>query len=223
MNKGYFITGTDTDVGKTWCTLGVMARLQQLGATVVGMKPVASGCAVTTEGYRNADALRIQAQGSVPVDYPLINPYAFAPAVAPHIAAAHSGRKIALQQILDSYEQLRWQAEQVVVEGVGGWLVPLNGEETVADLARALELPVILVVGLRLGCINHALLTAESIRRHGCELAGWIANTVTPQMAELEQNIQAIASRIDTPLLGIVAHQASLDAGCIAAALSLEA
>ncbi|MCW8828653.1 MAG: dethiobiotin synthase, partial [Gammaproteobacteria bacterium] len=189
MNRGFFITGTDTEVGKTWCSLGLIARLRQQGHTVVAMKPVASGCAPTAAGLRNDDALKLQAQASVALAYETINPYAFEPAIAPHIAAELAGQRIELSTIVTSYRRLAAEAEISVVEGVGGWRVPLNDAQTVADLAGAIGLPVILVVGLRLGCINHALLTAESIRASGCTLAGWIANSVEPRMAQQEDNV----------------------------------
>lgn len=220
MTKGFFITGTDTEVGKSWCTAGLMAKLQQRGHRVVGMKPVASGCKETPEGLRNDDALLLQRQATSAVDYSLVNPYTFRPAIAPHIAAEQAGERIKLGKITERFIQLKGMAEYVLVEGVGGWLVPLNDEETVADLALALKLPVILVVGLRLGCINHALLTAESIRASGCTLAGWIANTVDPKMALPQESVAAIARRIDAPLLGVVPHLARLDPEAIATHLA---
>lgn len=219
---GFFITGTDTEVGKTRCTLGLMAALQRQGRSVVAMKPVASGCAGTPDGLRNEDALLLQAQGSLQVDYSLINPYPFAPAIAPHLAAAQSGTHIEIATILDAFRLLSNKADYTLVEGVGGWRVPLNEEESVADLAFALGLPVLLVVGVRLGCINHALLSAESIRAAGLELAGWIANSVTPGMAAQEQNIQAIEQRIGAPLLGHIPYLADPRAESFAAALNLD-
>jgi dethiobiotin synthetase len=221
MVKGYFVTGTDTEVGKTWCTAGLMAKLQQQGHSVVGMKPVASGCRETAEGLRNEDALLLQQQASSQLDYALINPYSFSPAIAPHVAAEQAGQKIKLGKILEHYLLLKEQADYVVVEGVGGWLVPLNDEESVADLAVALKLPVILVVGLRLGCINHALLTAESIRASGCVLAGWIANTIDPKMDEVQRSIDTIAQRIDAPLIGTVPYLPQCEPAAVAMHLSL--
>jgi len=221
MASGYFITGTDTEVGKTWCSIGLMAHLQQQGKTVVAMKPVASGCEHTAEGLRNDDALKLQAQASIMLPYEQVNPYAFEPAIAPHLAAAESGVTLSLESIRSTFRQIHGQADFTLVEGVGGWQVPLNDRESVADLAQALELPVILVVGLRLGCINHALLTAESIRAAGCALAGWIGNSVDPQMLEQQGNISAIEQRIGAPLLGIVPYQPALSAATIAAHLQL--
>ncbi len=221
MARGFFITGTDTEVGKSWCTAGVMTKLHQQGLSVVGMKPVASGCEQTADGLRNEDALLIQRHSSVDVDYEQINPYPFLPAIAPHLAAEQSAQRIKLGKIVERFIKLKAQADTIVVEGVGGWLVPLNEEETVADLAVALKLPVLLVVGMRLGCINHALLSADAIRASGCQLAGWIANGVSEQMAQQQATIDAIAQRIDTPLLGVVPHLNALDSQRIASHLSL--
>nr|VFK41222.1 MAG: dethiobiotin synthetase [Candidatus Kentron sp. SD]VFK46955.1 MAG: dethiobiotin synthetase [Candidatus Kentron sp. SD] len=199
-----FITGTDTEVGKTWVSLGVMAAFQAAGISAVGMKPVASGCRVTESGLRNEDAQRLLGQSSVPIPYELVNPFAFEPAIAPHIAAAESGRAISLAKIAACYRTLTGLAECCVVEGVGGWQVPLTPTETVADLAARLGLPVILVVGIRLGCINQALLSVESIRRGGNRLLGWIANHSGPGMERSEENILALQERIDAPLLGTI-------------------
>ncbi len=221
MAKGFFVTGTDTEVGKSWCTVGIMEKLKQQGHSVVGMKPVASGCIESRDGLRNEDALLIQQTASVSVEYSLINPYAFIPPIAPHIAAAKNNEQIKLGRIVERFIQLKQKAECCVVEGVGGWQVPLNDEESVADLAVALRLPVILVVGLRLGCINHALLSADSIRASGCELAGWIANSTSAQLAEQQATIDAISQRIDTPLLGLVPHLDALDSQVIASHLTL--
>lgn len=221
MARGIFITGTDTGVGKTWVSVGLMAALQSQGLRVLGMKPVASGCELTAEGLRNEDALLLQQQGSSEVDYRLLNPYAFAPAIAPHLAAAQADAAIDLAVIERNYRQLATQAEVIVVEGAGGWLVPLNDQHSMADLAKRLDLDVILVVGLRLGCINHALLSAESIRSHGCRLRGWVANTLDPQMPQLQTNIESIARRIAAPLLGVIPHQPHCSAELTATHLTL--
>lgn len=219
--KGFFITGTDTEIGKTWCSLGLIARLQQDGHRVAAMKPVASGCEITADGLRNDDALKLQAQASVSLAYEAVNPYAFEPAIAPHIAAENSDSRIVLSRITEVFDLIPPEADYTVVEGVGGWRVPLNDEQTVADLAKALGLPVILVVGLRLGCINHALLTAEAIHADGCSLAGWVGNCVEPQMAQQANNIRSIEQRIGTPLLGVVPYHERLSPEAIAASLSL--
>lgn len=223
MTRGIFVTGTDTGVGKTWVSAGLMAALQRQGLRVLGMKPVAAGCAPTADGLRNEDALLLQRQGSHPVDYAVINPYAFAPPVAPHIAAEMAGTRIELAVIERHYHALAAQADAVVVEGVGGWLVPLNKRETMADLAARLELEVVLVVGLRLGCINHALLTAEAIRRRGCRLTGWVANTLDLHMSKLPQNVLTIQQRIDAPLLGLIPYMNTLSVDAVTAQLTLNA
>lgn len=221
MAKGYFITGTDTGVGKSWCSAALMVKLKQQGLTVAGMKPVASGCEKTAEGLRNDDALLLQAHNSVALPYEIINPFTFEPPIGPHIAAEQAGRPISIDIIRDDYLRIATQVEQVVVEGVGGWHVPLNENETVADLAEGLGLPVILVVGLRLGCINHALLTAEAIRNDGCELLGWIANSLEPAMAEQDAVMAALVARLEAPLLGVVPYMNEYSVADTAAALTL--
>lgn len=221
MAKGYFIAGTDTSVGKSWCSAALMMKLKQQGLTVAGMKPVASGCVQTAEGLRNDDALLLQAHSSVSIPYETINPFAYAPPISPHIAAKQASRPIQIDIIRDDFLRISKQIDQVIVEGVGGWRVPLNETETVADLAKALGLPVILVVGLRLGCINHALLTAEAILNNGCELAGWIANSLENDMPEQTAVIETLAARLETPLLGVVPYMAEHSVEEIAAALTL--
>ncbi len=204
MSAGLFITGTDTGCGKTEITLGLMQALQQRGERVLGMKPVASGAEWTKLGLRNEDALRIQAQCSSELAYERVNPYAYEPPIAPHLAAETGGRPIDLSHIAEVYRGLALAADRVIVEGVGGWSVPLDGERaTVADMALRLELPVILVVGLRLGCINHALLTEAAIRQSGARLSGWVANQVEPGMASLEGNLQTLRERLSAPCLGL--------------------
>lgn len=219
--SGYFITGTDTGVGKTVVTLGLMQYLQAQGQTVVAMKPVASGCERTAAGLRNADALQLQQQASVPLDYALVNPYAFEPAIAPHIAAARAGIRIDMGKILSGYQELTRQADCVLVEGVGGWQVPLTDDETMADLARALGLEVILVVAIRLGCLNHALLTAESVLARGCSLGGWVANRFSPLPESVLENINYLKSMLSVPLLGVLPDLAEIDVKIVAGNLSL--
>lgn len=220
MTKGFFITGTDTEVGKSWCSAGIMEKLKQQGHRVIGMKPIASGCDETASGLRNEDALLLQQHASIAIDYELINPYRFKPAIAPHIAAEQANVSIKLGKILEHYLQLKAISDSVIVEGVGGWQVPLNEYESVADLAAALKLPVILIVGLRLGCINHALLSAEAIRTSGCTLYGWIANEMISGVADQGAVIDSIAQRIGAPLLGHVPWQNNLDATQIAETLT---
>jgi dethiobiotin synthetase len=208
---GFFITGTDSGVGKTRITLAVMRTLQQQGLRVAAMKPVASGCELSADGLRNEDALLLQQHASENHPYDLINPYAFAPPIAPHLAAARSGVTIDLTRIIAGYQQLAAASDGVMVEGAGGWLVPLNETQTIADLAVALGLPVILVVAIRLGCINHALLSAQAIRTSGCVLAGWIANHTMPADAQSADIVTSINQRIAAPLLGDVSYQPELE------------
>jgi dethiobiotin synthetase len=217
--SGFFITGTDTGCGKTEITLGLMAALQARGQRVLGMKPVASGCVQHPEGRRNADAERIQAQGTLTAPYALVNPYAFLPPIAPHVAATESGVSIDLERIGAAHAELTRLADWVLVEGVGGWRVPLGPGIFVGDIPRTLDLPVILVVGLKLGCLNHALLTAESIQSSGLELAGWIANQVDPDMLALDANLETLRTLIQAPCLGVVPWMAEPDARAIAARL----
>lgn len=202
--QGLLITGTDTGCGKTEISLALMQLYQARGECVLGMKPVASGAERTADGLRNADALRLQAQGSRALPYGQVNPYAFAPPIAPHLAAQQAGVVVELQRIQAGYAALAGQSDRVIVEGVGGWRVPLNAHESVSDLALRLGLPVVLVVGLRLGCINHALLSVESIQASGAELAGWVANQVERDMRCLDENVEALRRRIDAPCLGVV-------------------
>ena len=223
MNKcqGYFITGTDTGVGKTVVALGLMHALQSRGHTVVAMKPVAAGCESTPAGLRNDDALRLQQQASMELDYAQLNPYAFAPAIAPHIAAEQAGMHIDINKIDNKYKELSMLADCVLVEGAGGWQVPLNAHATLADLASALGLDVILVVGLRLGCLNHALLSAQSITACGCRLAGWVANHVLPDAAVTEANIDSLESRLMCPRLGTIPYKTGPSARFVANCLAL--
>lgn len=204
MVRGLFITGTDTGCGKTEVTLGLMQALQQRGETVLGMKPVASGAAPTPDGARNRDALRLQAQGSRPLPYPWVNPFVYEPPIAPHLAAESAARLIDLDEIEAGVRRLSELADRVLVEGVGGWYVPLGEDNTVADLACRLGLPVVLVVGLRLGCINHALLSEACIRHSGARLLGWVANQVEAEVPALEGNLRTLRERLSVPCLGTI-------------------
>lgn len=220
--QGFFITGTDTEVGKTWFTQALMRAFQNSGLIVGGMKPVASGCEETSMGLRNADALSIQACSSVANEYALVNPYAFKPPIAPHIAAAQAGTEININCIADAYEALAQQNDIVIVEGIGGWRVPLNDHQSIADLVRVVNLPVIVVVGLRLGCINHALLTTESIISVGLNLAGWVANQPISSYSNPDETIHILAESIPAPLLGILPNLNAFDVEALAIQINIE-
>lgn len=200
--KGFFITGTDTGVGKTHITAALLQFFISQGKTAVGMKPIAAGCDETSLICEDVEILQGASNVEAPQDW--INPYGFIPPIAPHIAARQAGVTIDLNVIAHAYDGLAKLADVVVVEGVGGFRVPLNDSQDTADLAGRLDLPVILVVGMRLGCINHALLTAEAIQGRGLKLAGWVANSVLPEMSALNDNIEALEQRINAPLLGII-------------------
>ncbi len=198
-----FVTGTDTEVGKTFISVGLIELFKQKGLNVAGMKPIASGCEQTAEGLRNEDALALQQAANIEIGYDVINPYAFEPAIAPHIAAKQTNTDIEISVLKNNYEQIQSQADVVVVEGAGGWLVPLNEKQTLADLAVELNLPVILVVGIRLGCINHALLSVARIQQTGLTLYGWIANDIESS-AQTDEMIETLKQHIDAPCLGLV-------------------
>jgi dethiobiotin synthetase len=213
---GLFITGTDTGCGKTEVTLGLMCKLQQQGEYVVGMKPIASGAAVSDQGLCNEDALRIQAQGSLELPYHQVNPFAYQPAIAPHLAAQQVAEPIDINEIVAGYESLTDKADHVLVEGVGGWHVPLGEQDTLADLVRALGLPVIMVVGMRLGCLNHALMTAECMLNAGVTFAGWIANQVEPEMSAREENLATLKAWLPAPCLGEIPYLTDLHPEAVA-------
>ncbi|MCF1182154.1 dethiobiotin synthase [Marichromatium gracile] len=216
---GLFVTGTDTDCGKTAVSQGLIAALAARELRVLGMKPVASGCVETADGLRNDDAERLAAAGWCEQPYARINPYAFAPAIAPHVAAAEAGLEIALAPIRDAYRALSNEADWVVVEGAGGWRVPLGDRLSMRDLPRALDLPVVLVVGVKLGCINHALLTQDSIRASGCPLVGWVANQVDPTMPASAANLDTLTRAIAAPRLGVIPWLDQLTPATVAAHL----
>lgn len=202
MMHGYFVTGTDTGVGKTSVSLELIHVLQARGHVVTAMKPVASGCQRKSSGLFNEDALRLQAQASFTVPYTQVNPYAFEPAIAPHVAAAEEGIDISLDVIEAALADLGKEADRVVVEGVGGWAVPVNATLTMADVAVALGMPVILVVGIRLGCINHALLTEQAIIASGLKFAGWTASRLDPACQAQDEIVAALQQRLSAPCLG---------------------
>ncbi|MDX1455388.1 MAG: dethiobiotin synthase [Gammaproteobacteria bacterium] len=201
--QSIFVTGTDTEVGKTTVAAGLVHGWASQGHDVAAMKPIASGSERTPAGLRNPDAEALIAASGQALDYDQVNPYAFEPPIAPHIAAEQLGVKLSLEHILATYRELASAHDIVVVEGVGGFRVPL-GEFDTAELAVALDLPVVLVVGLRLGCINHALLSAEAIRSRGLSLAAWVGSTVDPAMAEQGANVQALRDTLQAPCLGLI-------------------
>ena len=209
--QSYFVVGTDTNVGKTYISSAILRHFAANGSKTIGMKPIASGCELDAQGeFMNEDvSVLVQASNVVaPID--LVNPYRFIPAIAPHIAAEQINVEIKLDVISKAYEQLNTLADVVIVEGAGGFLVPINQHQTLADLALALDIPIILVVGMRLGCINHALLTVEAIRARGLHLAGWIANQIDPAMAMFEENLQSLQQRIAAPCLSVVRWQGDI-------------
>lgn len=216
----YFITGTDTGVGKTLISCALLHAFAAQGKRVVGMKPVAAGC---DDDEQHADVKQLHAASNVLASKGQINPYCFSPAVAPHLAAQFAGVSISLERIATSFSELARQADVVIVEGAGGFLVPLNAHQDSADLVVQLELPVILVVGMRLGCLNHALLTVEAIAARGLRLAGWVANIVDERMAMLDGNIAALQQRIAAPLLGVIPYQTQPDARNVMDLLDLKA
>lgn len=216
-----FVTGTDTGVGKTLVSCALLQAFAARGLRVAGMKPVAAGCKMEGKSLVSEDAEMLLAAGNTLTPLEQVNPYAFQPPLAPHIAAAMAGTEIALPPIIAAFEKLQAQADLVVVEGVGGFRVPLNDREDTADLAQLLGLPVVLVVGMRLGCLNHALLTAEAILQRGLTLEGWVANCINPQMAAFEDNLDALKIRLPAACLGVVAYQKNPEVSGMLASLMI--
>jgi dethiobiotin synthetase len=206
--QSYFIIGTDTNVGKTYVASALVRHFVQAGFKTVGMKPIASGCELNPQDELiNDDVLALSTAGNVDASLDLINPYRFAPAIAPHIAAKQAGIEMRLDVCTTAYQQLTSLAEVVIVEGAGGFLVPINQQQTLADLAVKLDLPLILVVGMRLGCINHALLTVEAIQARGLKLTGWVANEIEPNINLFNENLASLQQRIPAPCLSVVRWQ----------------
>ncbi|MDD5411163.1 MAG: dethiobiotin synthase [Methylobacter sp.] len=219
MEKGYLITGTDTDVGKTWATIALMHHFKSQGKSVVGMKPVASGCFMHEGQLKNEDALLIQENASVKLDYDLINPYAYELPVSPHLAGIKN--PVILNEVALRFEALKELADIVLVEGAGGWCTPLNEREDISDLAKSLALPVIMVVAIRLGCINHAKLTYQAIKRSGVKCAGWIAMCTDPDLLSRDENIQTIKTALDASLLGVLPYMEVADFSFLSEQLSM--
>jgi dethiobiotin synthetase len=214
----YFVTGTDTGVGKTLVSCALLHAFAARGRSVVGMTPVAAGC----DDDMHEDVRQLRAASNMLAGLGQINPYSFVRPVAPHLAARFAGIRISLDRILAAYSELSAQADMVIFEGAGGFRVPLNDDEDGADLVQRMNVPVVLAVGMRLGCLNHALLTVESIAARGLTLAGWVANAVDPGMAMLDENVAALERRIAAPLLGIVPHSPQPDARAVAALLDID-
>lgn len=224
MARAFFVTGTDTEVGKTLVTSGLLQAARQTGLSTLGLKPLAAGAEAQAQGWVNEDALALQAVSSLNPAYAEVNPVLLKAAIAPHLAAQEEGRTLNLDRLIGLVRgQLLKRADLTLIEGAGGWRVPLNARHTLADLAKGLQLPVILVVGLRLGCLNHALLTAEAIQRDGLRLVGWVANASLPEsMVRERENLQTLQQWLPAPCLGILPRLETASAEAAATHLALE-
>jgi dethiobiotin synthetase len=222
MQQGFFITGTDTNVGKTWVTVALMRYFRAQGKTVAGMKPVAAGCSSVNGKLINQDALLLQENASIPLVYDEVNPYAFELSVSPHLAAAKAGRSVDIKELVEHYERLQKQVDILLVEGAGGWLAPLNETQDIADLACSFNLPIIIVVAIRLGCINHAKLTYQAVCLSGLQCAGWIAACTEAEMPCREENILTIDKVVAAPLLGIIPYCENADFDMFAMQLRID-
>lgn len=219
MSRAFFVTGTDTEVGKTVTACALLAAAAQRGLTTAAVKPVAAGC---DDDGRNEDALALMAAMTAELPYERVNPVALQAAIAPHIAAREEGVELTVGHLAGACREVTaGAAEFVLVEGAGGWRVPVGPRETLADLARELGAPVILVVGMRLGCINHALLTAEAIARDGLRLAGWVANQPGARMSRHEENLATLRELLDAPCLGELPHLPGADPAALASHLDI--
>ena len=206
MSHCYFVTGTSTEVGKTIIGTGLLACANEVGLKTAAFKPLASGCVWTEQGWRNDDALALQAAVNTDQSYEEINPIALEPAIAPHIAAALADREVTARGLADLSQASIARGEFTLIEGAGGWRVPINRHETFSELPKLLNIPVIMVVGMTLGCISHALLTAEAITHDELTLAGWVANAIEVDMPYYRENVDTLIERLDAPLLGEVPH-----------------
>ncbi|WP_279362436.1 dethiobiotin synthase [Xanthomonas sacchari] len=215
----FYVTGTDTGIGKTIASTALLHALRARGQRAVGMKPVASGCTREAAGWRNEDALALQEASAPRPAYDDLNPYALPLPLAPELAAADAGVQLELAPIAAAFARLRAQADVVVVEGVGGWAAPLSATLDQADLARALRLPVVLVVGLRLGCLNHARLSAAAIAADGLQCIGWIGNEIDPAMERIDDNMAMLRARLPMPCWGRLPYRPQPQAEQLAAEL----
>lgn len=218
MTRAYFITGTDTDIGKTQATCALLAHAAQDGLRAIGLKPVAAG---TDADGENEDVRRLMAASNVALDARTVNPWLLTNPLSPHIAARRAGVEITVDPIIDSFRTAMSDADLVLVEGVGGLYAPLSDALSQPDLIRALDLPVILVIGLRLGCLNHALLTLEALRQEGCRLSGWVGNRIDPAFAAPEDNIATLQERMNAPCLGILPFAPAASPAQLASAVTL--
>lgn len=207
---GLFIAGTDTGVGKTRAAVAVVRALVHGGVRVAVMKPIAAGATLTSAGLRSEDALALIDAANVAADYALVNPYCLRAPISPHLAAAEEGVSIEPMRVAHAFASLARRAECVIVEGAGGWLAPISEHETMADIARTLELPILLVVGLKLGCLSHAQLTARAIRADRMRLAGWIANHLDPGFERMSDNLATLERLLSGPPLALLPHCAKL-------------
>jgi dethiobiotin synthetase len=208
-SRHFFISGTDTGVGKTLVACGLLRAAALRGLRTLAIKPIAAGAELTENGLRNEDAVMLMAAMTEVLPYQQVNPVLLEPAIAPHIAAGKVGRRITVSQLAGICRGVMMQpADLVLIEGAGGWRVPLNRHELLSGLASELQAPVILVVGMKLGCINHALLTAEAIRADGLRLAGWVANQIDPDMSCFEENLATLNAMLDAPCIGVVPYLA---------------
>ena len=207
----FFLTGTDTSIGKTTVACALLQAANQQGLSSLGIKPIASGCEQTDEGLRNSDALLLQQYSSLKLPYQEVNPIALLEPLSPHLAAKKAGRRLTMNQLVGyTRATLTHRPQFCVVEGAGGWRVPINDREMLSALPKELNLPVILVVGMRLGCLNHAVLTAEAIIKDGLRLVGWVANTIDPTMAAFDENLATLKQILPAPCLGVLPYDAEL-------------
>ena len=221
--RTFFVAGTDTDVGKTVVSAGLLEAANLKGLTTVAVKPIAAGCEQTEEGLRNGDALALQQAASIKLSYDQVNPIALEPAIAPHIAAQQLGRRLDADRMAAMCRGVMMQpADFMVIEGAGGWRVPLNNRQTMADIPKLLKTPVILVVGMKLGCISHTMLTVEAIIKDGLRLAGWVANRADAEMSCYEENLDTLKSMLAAPLLGEIPHLSDSSAAAVATYIDLD-
>lgn len=219
----FFVTGTDTGVGKTLVSCVLLEACKQQQLRTLALKPLAAGCDTVSGELRNDDAVQLMQHMTEAMPYEQVNPFALQAAIAPHIAAKQEGRRLLVSRIAGLVRGALMQpADVTLVEGAGGWYVPLNAQETLADLVRELQLPVILVVGMRLGCLNHALLTARAIQSNGLKLAGWVANCIDPDMPVLQDNIDTLRTSLSAPCLGVIPFQRTPDFAELASSVEID-